>query len=225
MKSWMDKEKDDGETVNWLLINTKPCPGCNNPIEKNGGCNHMTCNKCRHEFCWVCMGKWSAHNSNYYDCNKKKQATADDVKRSTAEKNLNHYMHYYERYNNHRRSRALDKKTIQRVRSFIDTTAHNDTSGGVGMEYLADAARTLAEARHVLSITYVYAYYNDDKSINLPLFEYNQGQLEFATEQLSSIVENRKNMSMDRQSVNNRTGLATHWLNVLQQGEYSRHTL
>ncbi|MFC1842378.1 RBR family RING finger protein [Candidatus Dependentiae bacterium] len=29
------------------------CPGCRAPIEKNEGCNHMTC-KCGHEFCWVC---------------------------------------------------------------------------------------------------------------------------------------------------------------------------
>ncbi|DBA01074.1 TPA: hypothetical protein N0F65_002684 [Lagenidium giganteum] len=33
---------------------TKPCPGCRNPIEKNGGCNHMTCSRCQTEFCWVC---------------------------------------------------------------------------------------------------------------------------------------------------------------------------
>lgn len=224
MKLWMDKEKDDGETANWMIINTKPCPGCTNPIEKNGGCNHMTCNKCRHEFCWVCMGKWSLHGSSYYDCNKKKDSSNDDAKRSTAERSLNHYMHYYERYNNHRRSRALDKKTIQRVRTFIDTTAHKSSSEGVGMEYLADAARTLAEARHVLSITYVYGYFHDAKSINQPLFEYNQGQLEYATEQLSSVVENRKNMTMDRQQVNNRTGLANHWLGVLQQGDYAIHS-
>jgi len=41
-------EVDDDET--WVELNTKACPKCSFPIEKNGGCIHMTC-KCGHEFC------------------------------------------------------------------------------------------------------------------------------------------------------------------------------
>ncbi|MFH1832351.1 MAG: IBR domain-containing protein [bacterium] len=33
----------------------KSCPKCGNGVEKDGGCDHMTC-KCRHEFCWRCLG-------------------------------------------------------------------------------------------------------------------------------------------------------------------------
>ncbi len=34
------------------------CPrdGCGAVIEKDGGCNHMTCLKCGAHICWVCMG-------------------------------------------------------------------------------------------------------------------------------------------------------------------------
>jgi ariadne-1 len=35
----------------WERQNTKECPRCRNRIEKNGGCNHMTCSQCRHQFC------------------------------------------------------------------------------------------------------------------------------------------------------------------------------
>ncbi|CAF0849395.1 unnamed protein product [Rotaria sp. Silwood1] len=38
------------------------CISCNNFIEKNGGCNHMTCS-CGAEFCWSCTGYWKDHNA------------------------------------------------------------------------------------------------------------------------------------------------------------------
>mmetsp|Transcript_15759 Transcript_15759/g.23689 ORF Transcript_15759/g.23689 Transcript_15759/m.23689 type:complete len:381 (-) Transcript_15759:110-1252(-) len=33
----------------------KRCPNCKFHIEKSMGCDHMTCSRCRHEFCWKCM--------------------------------------------------------------------------------------------------------------------------------------------------------------------------
>lgn len=36
----------------------KRCPGCRIYIEKNTGCPHMTCVKCRHQFCWHCLSSW-----------------------------------------------------------------------------------------------------------------------------------------------------------------------
>ena len=30
------------------------CPKCGVPIEKNEGCNHMSCPQCNHYWCWAC---------------------------------------------------------------------------------------------------------------------------------------------------------------------------
>ncbi|XP_030125446.3 E3 ubiquitin-protein ligase parkin isoform X7 [Taeniopygia guttata] len=40
---------------------TKPCPNCNIPVEKNGGCMHMKCPhpQCRFEWCWNCGLEWN----------------------------------------------------------------------------------------------------------------------------------------------------------------------
>ncbi|KAL3433680.1 hypothetical protein BDV09DRAFT_196483 [Aspergillus tetrazonus] len=38
---------------------TKRCPGCQWPIEKNDGCDHMTCIKCHAEFCWACLSDYN----------------------------------------------------------------------------------------------------------------------------------------------------------------------
>ncbi|KAF9483036.1 hypothetical protein BDN70DRAFT_359239 [Pholiota conissans] len=37
-------------------FNIRKCPRCSAPIQKDGGCNHMTCRQCQAHICWMCMG-------------------------------------------------------------------------------------------------------------------------------------------------------------------------
>lgn len=59
VEMWRDKEKNDGENVNWMNANTKKCPRCKYHIEKNKGCNQMKCSNCKYVFCWLCLKDWS----------------------------------------------------------------------------------------------------------------------------------------------------------------------
>jgi len=68
MQKWSEKngfiEGSEEEMENRKIKHrtTKPCPKCGVPIEKNGGCSHMTCTLgqggCGYEFCWHCLGDY-----------------------------------------------------------------------------------------------------------------------------------------------------------------------
>ena len=46
---------NDEKSQEWILTNAKKCPRCPYHIQKNDGCDHMTCTRCRHQFCWLCL--------------------------------------------------------------------------------------------------------------------------------------------------------------------------
>ncbi|TRY54229.1 hypothetical protein DNTS_011429, partial [Danionella cerebrum] len=44
-----------------IASTTRPCPKCQVPVEKNGGCMHMVCPRaqCKFEWCWICSVQWN----------------------------------------------------------------------------------------------------------------------------------------------------------------------
>ena len=50
--------------------NVRRCPGCSIPVDKDTGCNHMTCYYCKHEWCWICgLAYWHGHYDNpFFGC-------------------------------------------------------------------------------------------------------------------------------------------------------------
>ncbi|XP_061179375.1 uncharacterized protein LOC133188001 [Saccostrea echinata] len=45
---------NEEDYVRTFRVNVKPCPSCKEKVDKNGGCNAMTC-RCGHHFCWLCL--------------------------------------------------------------------------------------------------------------------------------------------------------------------------
>jgi ariadne-1 len=198
VEKWRQKASDESENVTWMLANTKKCPECRAPIEKNGGCMHMSCKKnsggCGFEFCWLCRGPWSEHGSatgGYYNCNKydKSKAKEEDMKAVDAKTELEAYMFYYHRYESHRNAmkiadeqrKGAHKKEAEILSKFEVRSA--DT------KFLLEATEQLIRNRRVLQYSYVYGYYLDKKSSERNLFEYLQEDLEKHTNHLSTLYE------------------------------------
>lgn len=59
-------DESEVKSQNWKAANTRNCPTCASPIEKDGGCNHVFCQSCQSEFCWACMR--SRTNCRAYNC-------------------------------------------------------------------------------------------------------------------------------------------------------------
>ena len=189
VKLWLQKCEDDSETANWISANTKECTKCHSTIEKNGGCNHMTCKKCKHEFCWVCTGLWADHGTAWYSCNRFEER--DEVgkdQQSKSRASLERYLHYYNRFANHETSLRLDKELHAKTEKKMEEIQHASNLSWIEVQFLNKAVETLSVCRTTLKWTYAMAFYLERNNFTA-LFEDNQRDLEQAVEDLSGLLE------------------------------------
>ncbi|ELU11727.1 hypothetical protein CAPTEDRAFT_112704 [Capitella teleta] len=188
----------------WLVTNSKPCPNCKSPIQKNEGCNHMKCSKCKHDFCWVCLEQWKKHSSatgGYFRCNRyevvKKVGEYSDLMKHEAEakskrlQELNRFVHYYTRFKNHENSFKLEEPLVSTAKEKMLVLAKAVTdpdSANLETKFVEEAVHQLLKARRVLKCSYVYGYYLDDTGYKKPIFEFMQTELEESTETLSEMI-------------------------------------
>jgi len=220
---WNEKCRNESETANWILANTKSCPKCASRIEKNQGCNHITCQKCKHEFCWICLGDWASHGANtggYYRCNKYDTNTSnldDTSDAAKAKRELDRYLHYYKRYHAHSEAQKFAKKQLKETESrMVQLQESSNNSKWTDVEFLKTANEQLMECRKVLKYTYVYSYYmNPSNAMEKERFEHHQEMLEKFTENLS--YQSEKSLDeMDRTDVVNQTRVVDRFIkNIL----------
>ncbi|XP_014667038.1 PREDICTED: uncharacterized protein LOC106808723 [Priapulus caudatus] len=199
------EETEQAANCLWLVTNSKSCPNCKSPIQKNEGCNHMKCSKCKHDFCWVCLETWKKHSSatgGYFRCNryeaiKKADEKTDCLKSEVEEQSrrlqeLNRFMHYYTRFKNHEQSHQLEEPLLNSAKRkmCILASAIQDEAGSsqVDTKFIEDAIQELLKARRVLRASYVYGYYLEDHGYNKTIFEFMQTELEEVMESLSQMI-------------------------------------
>ncbi|GAV69930.1 IBR domain-containing protein [Cephalotus follicularis] len=198
---WILKNSAESENMNWILANSKPCPKCKRPIEKNQGCMHMTCTQpCKFEFCWLCLGAWSDHGERtggFYACNRYEAAKQEGVydeaerRRELAKNSLERYTHYYERWASNQSSRQKALGDLQQMETMsLDKLSDLQCTPTSQLKFITEAWLQIVECRRVLKWTYAYGYYlPEHEHAKRQFFEYLQGEAESGLERLHQCAE------------------------------------
>ncbi|XP_057779300.1 probable E3 ubiquitin-protein ligase ARI8 [Salvia miltiorrhiza] len=198
---WVLKNSAESENMNWILANSKPCPKCKRPIEKNQGCMHMTCTPpCKFEFCWLCLGQWSEHGERtggFYACNRYEAAKQEGVydeaerRREMAKNSLERYTHYYERWASNQSSRQKALADLLQMQSVhLEKLSEVQSQPESQLKFIIEAWQQIVECRRVLKWTYAYGYYLPEaEHTKKQFFEYLQGEAEAGLERLHQCAE------------------------------------
>lgn len=195
LKKWQIKCVDESESVSWILVNTKQCPNpnCSVHIEKNQGCNHMTCKICNHEFCWICMGDWKGHKACKKEIKTEKKVIA---------KELDRYIYCYNHYDAQSKSQEAAEEQLKK----LDHRKHSYEH-----EVLRKALSKLVECRNILKFTYAGLYYSTMSEAEKDLFEFQRDDLSANTEKLSEMTENPS--SYDLNDINSQVNVVDRIVN------------
>ncbi|CAL9003806.1 unnamed protein product [Prunus brigantina] len=198
---WILKNSAESENMNWILANSKPCPKCKRPIEKNQGCMHITCTPpCKFEFCWLCLGAWSDHGERtggFYACNRYETAKQEGVydetekRREMAKNSLERYTHYYERWATNQSSRQKALADLQQMQTVhLEKLSDIQCQPESQLKFITEAWLQIVECRRVLKWTYAYGYYlPEHEHAKRQFFEYLQGEAESGLERLHQCAE------------------------------------
>lgn len=182
-----------GSSKYWVAKNSKPCPNCGVPIEKNSGCNHMRCSQCHEDFCWLCLAHLDthmmAHTCNRYD--PAEHAEDDDEKME---------LFFTERFQAHEEAEIFARKRLDGIEDKVQYLLEKFwLLAADEAQDLVSAEETLVDARRFLKYTYVAAYGMKDDQHRRKIFESHQGALELLTETLSGLTElNHDNLYVER---------------------------
>jgi ariadne-1 len=201
--AWLAKNESDSETANWVLSNTKLCPRCRRPIEKNQGCNHMTCSApCYHQFCWLCSDPWNDHKGcSRYGYRRQRQEVdgqqgeagrKDETLRRQAKASLDRYLFHYERWaGNHRSLQQALEDIDQLERSELERMAQAMDLPVTEFGFVTEAYRQVADGRRVLRWAHAYGYFLDleQDAVKCGLFDDLQSQADRWLERLHGCAE------------------------------------
>lgn len=198
-QDWLQRirEVSNGKKVNgddiandlWVEANTKGCPRCKARIEKDEGCNHMTCRKCRHEFCWICMQEWTLHSNStggFFQCNRFVENIDNELGNAQMEsrrqlnkgRKMARFIHHFTRYLAHGESAVMEAKmqveTLARIMNELRDTESGTlvwlqgdavvlpSNGTQALDFLRVGFDELIKCRRFLKSSFAFAFYAFD---------------------------------------------------------------
>lgn len=175
------------KTLEWLSKYTQDCPKCKSPIEKNGGCNHLSCSSCKFQFCWVCRGEWTG--GSHYNCSSPQSQSSSD--RELALRFSVTHLSFEQVYIINERSRVHDDQRIKtiatdRMKSFIQLP--NATIEDC--EVICAAIEHIFLCRHIiLNICIMGQYFNKFKAAKGKKLKQWIENLQSSINLLSSVID------------------------------------
>ncbi|MDP2436583.1 MAG: IBR domain-containing protein [archaeon] len=218
MKTWNLSEqwKSDQASTAWILHNTKDCPKCNVPIQKDRGCFLMVCRglSCKHRFCWLCGGDWSTHPDHFQCATYNEVGMSDQPEwrdRTTLSESrlkraveARHYTMYQEHDRASRFEAAAQKRIEEHIASLQDTSS---TFYLYNVDFVRAAYATMFAVRYFLKHTYIYSLYAPETP-EAQIFQHQQSKLEMVAEKLSGLLEPDDQKQFDPEKVKSLTPVA-----------------
>jgi ariadne-1 len=174
----------------WESQNTKECPKCRNRIEKNGGCNHMTCSQCRHQFCWICGQNWAMHKppcdaSKFVDSKYANKLQAVDS--VMAQKTIR----FAGSFKSHKESLEIEtKKKGETMQKLIHVYHAEGLRFDAAQDFALKVLSTIEASRSVLMWSYPFVFFMPDGP-DIAIFEHRQAQVAQCIDELTDLVENK----------------------------------
>ena len=172
----------------WITKNAKRCPGpgCNVPIQKNTGCNHMTCTSCGTHFCWICAsiigagGNLERHICNRYDPSK------------VSGKGQHRDEFYLSRFEACADGEIFAKKQLESLPTkWKEDGSENIHISREDLEIMMKATKALLQCRFFLKWTYVISWseFSMEESLEKKIFESHQATLQEFAEKANKLTE------------------------------------
>ncbi|CAF1226589.1 unnamed protein product [Rotaria magnacalcarata] len=121
---YMDEVFRNGDLISdydaIVQVKGRNCVSCRSFIEKNGGCNHMTCS-CGAQFCWSCTAYWKDHNATdgTFRCPKEAAPIQEEILAKHHSRSRRHY--YAAISHRHQRAFQVQSKLNDNAKRLLGT--------------------------------------------------------------------------------------------------------